>query len=234
MSISCIIIEDQAPAQRVLKKYISDISSLELKETFSDALSALEYLKKNPIDLIFLDIHLPKVSGIDFLKILSPRPKIILTTAFSDYAIEGYELEILDYLLKPFSFERFLKAVSKVIYQDFEKIETINSATTPEKDFLFIKSGHHYLNIKTSDIKYIKSEGDYTCIYLLESKHLVSETLKEWQEELPSSLFCQIHKSYIVNIRFVSKISGNLAYIEEEKIPIGRSYKDYFFGNYLK
>lgn len=233
--ISCIIIEDQAPAQRILKRYIGDTPVLELKNSFADALSALEYLKTNPIDLIFLDIHLPKISGMDFLKILNPVPSVILTTAFSEYALDGYEYEVTDYLLKPFSLERFTAAVQKV-ERSFatENKEVHKSKNTKLEDFIFVKSGHDFIKIAPTEIRYIKSEGDYTRIVLAKEKHLVSETLKDWQKQLPEPFFYQIHKSYLVNIAFISKISGNQVFVESEILPVGRTYKERFFEDFLK
>lgn len=233
--ISCIIVEDQPPAQRVLKKYITDLGTIELKNTFGDALSALEFLKTNQIDLIFLDIHLPKISGIDFLNILTHKPKIILTTAFSEYALQGYELDIVDYLLKPFSFERFVKAVSKVNpIQNNISVPQENSTQKNTNDFIFVKSGYDYVKILFSDIQHIKSEGDYTNIFTKNAKYLVSYSLKYWNEKLPSETFCQVHKSYLINISHLDKISGNQLFIGKEKIPIGRAFRDKFFNNYLE
>lgn len=235
---TCIIIEDQPPAQRILQKYIRDIGNLVLKGTFSDALTALEYLKDQVVDVIFLDIHLPKISGIEFLKILPSKPKIIFTTAFSEYALQGYELDVVDYLLKPFSFERFVKAVSKVVYQQE------NSSAPPSiiptnpsvvKDpFLFVKTGKDYQKIDINAIQFIKSDGDYTHLFLTKGKHLVSHPLKYWIDKLDTSIFCQIHKSYLVNVQHISKVTGNQVYIKDNLLPIGRTYRESFISNYLK
>ncbi len=234
----CIIIEDQLPAQRILITYISEISQLELTQTFGDPLSALEFLKTNTIDLIFLDIHLPKLSGMAFLKLLSPRPKIILTTAFSEYALDGYELDVVDYLLKPFSFERFYKAVSKIIYsetpKDNSRSTTEQAAQTNQADFIFIKTGNDFLKLEIASIQFIKSLGDYTQVFTPSGKHLVSYPLKYWSENLPTKYFCQIHKSSVVNIRHIEKVSGNQLFIQREILTIGRTYKDHFFENYLE
>ena len=228
--ISCIIIEDQPPAQRILKKYIADMGNLILAGTYNNALTALEDLKNNPVDLIFLDIHLPKISGIDFLKILPYKPKVILTTAFPDYALKGYELDVADYLLKPFSFERFVKAVTKV---------TIANQTTPtplpekEPDFIFIKVGVDYQKIEINQIQFIKSNGDYTQLFMVKGKHLVSHPLKFWIEKLNPKWFCQIHKSYLVNVRHIAKVKGNQVEIKDNLLPIGRTYREVFFKEYL-
>lgn len=226
---SCIIIEDQAPAQRVLKKYISDIGSLELKETFSDAIQALDYLKVNAVDLIFLDIHLPKISGIDFLKTLPHPPAVILTTAFSDYAVQSYELNVVDYLLKPFSFERFASAVSKV------DVSTEHQLIKNSLDF-FIKSGYDYIKTNSDDVLYIQSDMDYTELHLSDEKKLLSnDTLSSWEEKLNSFQFIRVHKSYLVNLSKVLKVSGNQITLENNAaIPIGRAYKDGFLSKYVK
>ena len=235
--ISCIIIEDQPPAQRILKKYIGDVNQLDLKGTFGDALAALEFLKNNPVDLLFLDIHLPKLSGIDFLKMLSPKPNVILTTAFPDYALQGYELDVVDYLLKPFSFERFFKAVSKVIYEKEKLISPINPSTnetsTKTPEFIFIKAGTDFQKIEIAAIQFIKSIGDYTQVFTKSGKHLVSHPLKYWLERLPTKHFCQIHKSCLINVRHIDKVSGNVVYLGMEQLPIGRTFKERFFKNYL-
>ncbi len=236
--ISCIIIEDQPPAQRILKKYIGDVNKLDLKGTFGDALAALEFLKTNPVDLLFLDIHLPKLPGIDFLKILSQRPKVILTTAFPDYALQGYELDVIDYLLKPFSFERFFKAVSKVIYEETTTVSAVNQVplekNTTAPEFLFIKTGTDFQKIEIAAIQFIKSIGDYTQVFTKTGKHLVSHPLKYWLERLPNKHFCQIHKSFLINVLHVDKVSGNVVYMGIENLPIGRTYKEHFFKEYLQ
>jgi DNA-binding LytR/AlgR family response regulator len=228
--MKCIIIEDQPPAQRVLKKYINDIGSLDLKAIFTDALSAIYYLKSEKVDLIFLDIHLPKISGIKFLKIAKRKPYVILTTAFSDYALESYEYHVVDYLLKPFSFERFVQAVHKVPLNNSvrtNKTELVeNNAFS---DVVFIKSGYEHIKIEVEDIRFIRSDADYTEIYTKNQKYLSQETLKYWQEYLNPNKFSRIHKSYILNISKIKKIIGNQVQLNgNENLPIGRVYKDEF------
>ncbi|MFD0798343.1 LytR/AlgR family response regulator transcription factor [Maribacter chungangensis] len=234
--IACIIIEDQPPAQRVLKKYISDVGNMELKGTFADALQAMEFLKTTTVDLIFLDIHLPKLSGIDFLKMLSQKPQVILTTAFPDYALESYEYDVTDYLLKPFSFERFVQAVSKVKSSATNKPD--NSKTKePEvrSDVIFIKSGYELIKINVQDIRYIQSDADYTEVVTAEKKHLSQEPLRYWEETLDSRTFIRTHKSYILNISKIEKIIGNQIRLDAHtNIPIGRAYKESFMQRVLQ
>ncbi|BDD06898.1 LytR/AlgR family response regulator transcription factor [Aureibacter tunicatorum] len=233
--ITCVIIEDQPPAQRILKKYIGDINYLELKETFSDAIHAMEYLKHHKVDVIFLDIHLPKISGIDFLSFLPHPPAVILTTAYPEYALKGYELNVTDYLLKPFSFERFLQAISKLDAVRSKNDSSPANIIHETPDTIFVKSGHEHLNIKPESILFIKSELDYTEIHLKDAKHLTSQSLKYWLQKLPKKQFAQVHRSYIVNVTAISKVSGNQIFFDDETIvPIGRAYRESFVNDFLQ
>lgn len=239
--MNCIVIEDQLPAQRIIKKYITDIGSLNLMGTFTDALEALPLLTSETIDLMFLDIHLPKLSGIDFLKTLPHPPQVILTTAFQDYALEGYELNVVDYLLKPFSFQRFVKAISKVERQintvqpdtlrhpviGAERKIELEDPMANEVEDVYIKTGYAHVRIKTDDILYIKVDSNYTEIHLEDKKHISSEALRYWEKLLPEAKFIRIHKSYIINTKKIDKVSGNQVFFENNSIvPIGRAYKN--------
>tara|TARA_B110000483_G_scaffold241303_1_gene323968 strand:- start:1449 stop:2156 length:708 start_codon:yes stop_codon:yes gene_type:complete len=234
--IHCIIIEDQPPAQRVLKKYIGDMSNMALRATFGDALKAMDFLKAEPIDLILLDIHLPKISGIDFLKALTHKPQVILTTAFSEYALESYEYDVVDYLLKPFSFERFVQAVSKVPIlksEGFKSENQIEIVSSPE--VIFIKSGYEHIKIDVADIRFIQSDANYTEIFTSEKKYLSQEPLRHWEEYLDPKKFVRIHKSYILNTSKIKKIIGNQVHLDESmNLPIGRSYKEQFMKNLIR
>ncbi|MEL6355811.1 MAG: LytTR family DNA-binding domain-containing protein [Bacteroidota bacterium] len=232
--MTCIIIEDQPPAQRILKKYIADIGSLELKGTFPDAIQALTFLQIHTIDLIFLDIHLPKISGIDFLKTLPHPPKIILTTAFSDYALESYEFNVVDYLLKPFSFQRFVKAIAKV-KQTNQAMSPVVTSDNETRSELFIKSGYEHIKISVNEILYIKSDADYTELHLPNRKHLSPEPLRHWLSLLDNQQFTRVHKSYIVNTAKMEKIIGNQIHLVDRKIvPIGRAYKEDFMERFVR
>ena len=225
--INCIIIEDQFPAQRILKKYISEIPELNLVGTFSNALLAEEILNTSKIELLFLDIHLPKVSGIDFLKSIEKPPNVILTTAFSEYALEGYELNIVDYLLKPYSFERFKKAATKAIEIINLKENSLNTNALTESTSIFIKSGHEHFKINTANILFINSDSDYTDIHTQNNMYISSESLKYWEQKLSEFHFLRVHKSYIINTQKIIKTSAQYIYIEDgHKIPIGRTYKN--------
>jgi DNA-binding LytR/AlgR family response regulator len=234
--MNCIIIEDQPPAQRILKKFIEDIGSLQLKGVFSDAIQAMEFLNSNSVDLMFLDIHLPKISGIDFLKTMSNPPYVILTTAFSDYALESYEFNVVDYLLKPFSFQRFVKAVSKVPSKSI--VKQSDEALLDNQQYrkeIYIKSGYEHVKIIVKDIIYIKSDADYTEIITSEKKYLSSEPLRFWEENLNQKFFFRTHKSFIINTSKIKKIMGNQVYLVENiRTPIGRAYKETFMKSLLK
>lgn len=220
--VNCIIIEDQIPAQYIIEKYISDTENLTLKGTFTDTIMANEFLKNEHIDLIFLDIHLPKISGIEFLRTRENVARVILTTAFSDYAFESYELNVLDYLLKPISYERFLRAILKFPLEN----------NTSTEDSIILKLGHEHIKINTSAIKYIKSDSDYTEVFTRDKVHLSKDSLKQWLERLNPAFFCQIHKSYLVNINHLEKVAGNLVFLKNSKLPIGRSYKKKFMKRF--
>ncbi|TAI48393.1 LytR/AlgR family response regulator transcription factor [Flagellimonas allohymeniacidonis] len=235
--MTCIIVEDQPPAQRILKKYIEDTGTLILKGTFSNALLAMEFLKSEPIDLVFLDIHLPKLSGLDFLKTLSNPPHVILTTAFSEYALESYELNVVDYLLKPFSFQRFLKAITKVSERKTgatQKEDSFDELSSPKKE-IYIKSGYEHVKINIDDIHYITSDSDYTEIISANKKYVSSDPLHLWLEKLPGNTFCRIHRSYIINTDKIEKIVGNQICLKGGvKLPLGRAYKEDFMQKVLK
>ncbi|TMU50528.1 LytR/AlgR family response regulator transcription factor [Flagellimonas algicola] len=234
--MKCIIIEDQPPAQRILKKFIEDVDALELKGVFSDALQAMEFLNAEPINLLFLDIHLPKISGLDFLKSLPNPPHVILTTAFSEYALESYDLNVVDYLLKPFSFQRFLKAVAKVpVVKATHVLTGDKEIAMAPKSHIYIKSGYEHIKIHLDDILHIDSDSDYTEVVTPDRKYLSSEPLRFWLEALPGTNFIRTHKSHVINTDKIDKIMGNLIYLEGgHTIPIGRAYKEHFLKVILK
>ncbi|WP_152286355.1 LytR/AlgR family response regulator transcription factor [Flavicella marina] len=235
--MNCIIIEDQLPAQRVLEKYISDIGSMNLIGCYADAMESLEVINSGKVDVVFLDIHLPKISGMDFLKSLTSSPSVIITTAFQDYAIESYEYNVVDYLLKPFSFQRFVKAVSKANKKqpNLGGASPVVSQETEVLDEIFVKVGYDFVRVRFDEIFYILTDSDYTELYFKDKKVLSSESLKYWQGVLDEKKFMRIHKSYMVNISKIVKVSGNKIYLEENKtIPLGRAYKNDFLKLFKK
>lgn len=215
--IRCLIIDDEPLAREVLESYVEDLPSLVLVASCEDAMEALDWLNQEPVDLLFLDINMPKLSGINFYKSLSNRPKVIFTTAYSDHAVEGFELEAVDYLLKPFSFERFVKAVNKVKKDrpDHQQV-----------DFIMLKVDKKTHKVNFDRIQYFESIGDYVKLHLKEGKTLIiSETLRKLEELLPKA-FLRVHKSYIIALDQLEYLEGNQAKIGETKIPIGQSYRD--------
>jgi DNA-binding LytR/AlgR family response regulator len=221
MRIRCIIIDDEPSSQNVLKSFVNKIDYLDLKHVCNNALEALDYLKNNTIDLLFLDINMPQLSGISFYKSLQNPPKVIFTTAYSEYALEGFNLDAMDYLLKPFSFERFVKAISK--------IKDLNEHTS---NSLILKSDKKLHQIKMEDIFYIESLGDYIKVHLEHKCLVVYKTLKSMFEELPKAIFKQVHKSFIINKNKLEYIEGNTVIINSNKIPLGQKFKKDFLDNF--
>lgn len=220
--MNCIIIEDEIPAQKILKNFIGKIPSLELIGTFKAAIEANSFINNNDIDLVFLDINLPDMSGIDFIKTIKNPPAIIMTTAYPDYAANSFELDtIIDYLVKPFSFDRFLKAINKA--KDRVGIPKNNSDDNEEILFLNVDKTLHKLVLNS--ILYIESDRNYITVVTENQRLSYIDSLKNWTSKLPENQFIQVHKSYIVNSKFVDKISGNILFIKTNKIPIGRTYK---------
>jgi two-component system, LytTR family, response regulator len=219
--ISCIIIEDEPLAVKILSDYIAHVPFLELKGSFKDALLATDYLLENGIDLIFLDIHLPRLKGMDFLKTLSVKPAVIITTAYHQYAVEGFTLNVTDYLLKPIEFERFLVAVNKV------KI-ALNSTSieNAEKDFIFLNIQKKKVKILFSDICYIESQREYIKIVTAKKEYLPKMSTQEIEGLLPVHLFKRIHRSFIVSIDKIEAYSAETVEINGVSIPIGRGYKE--------
>ena len=220
----CVIIDDEPAARDVLQKYISDTPELELTGVCRDALEGRQLLKEKEVDLIFLDVEMPRLSGIDFLKSLTVNPKVILTTAYSEYALEGYELDVIDYLLKPFSFERFLKAVDKATTKKKSEVE--------EDSFISIKADGKLYRIGFDEILFVEGKGDYLTVHTNTRKLTFNQTMKSFLEQLPSSSFSRIHKSYIVSLPKVEYLEGNMASIDGKKLPIGNTYKESFIGKF--
>src|SRR4029079_223611 len=214
--ISCIIVEDEPLAVKVLTDYVSQVPFLELQNTFRDAILATEWLRDNKTDLIFLDIHLPKLKGMAFLKTLIHPPAVIITTAYHQYAVEGFELNVTDYLLKPIEFERFLVAVNKV------------KAAGPEADVkghLFVNMNKKKVKVLFSDILYVESQMDYVKIVTTKRSYLASMTTNEIEKLLPPQQFRRVHRSYIVSVSKIESYTAEMVEINGVQIPIGRSYR---------
>lgn len=221
-TIQCAIIEDEPLAQNILKKYIEDHPALALTAICNNAEEAQKVLLRQNIELLFLDINLPKLSGISFLKTLPHPPLVIFTTAYPEYAVEGFELDAIDYLLKPFSFERFLKAANKAVQQLSTK--EISDPTT--SSFIFLKADKKVHKVNLDDILYIEAAGDYVKVVTENGQYLVNDTLKSLQDELPGFQFIRVHKSYIISRNKIKFFEGNYVKVGNADIPIGNSYKE--------
>jgi DNA-binding LytR/AlgR family response regulator len=221
--LRCIIVDDEPVARKILREFAGKIPYLELQAQYESAEKAHSFLKNNDSDLVFLDIEMPGLSGIEFLQGMEPRPLAILTTAFPQYALAGYELDIIDYLLKPFAFSRFQKAVQKA--WEFRQMK---EAVTPgaAKTFIFVRSDRRIEKIELRDILYIESLGNYAGIYTESRKIMAYLTLKSLENQLPSMEFVKIHQSYLVNFSRITAIEGNELRIDEQALPIGRNYKE--------
>jgi len=225
VQLHCVIIEDQGPAQRILQRYVDQVPFLRLCGTFGDGISSLDVLRKQRIDLLFLDINLPKISGLDFLRTLQHPPKVILTTAYPEYALEGFELAVLDYLLKPFSFDRFFSAVSRAL-PDREVSGAPPQEIQETDDFIFVKVDKNLMRIDFTDILFIKAEGDFVSLYTVRERYLLSQTLKYWKAVLPARDFMQVHRSYMLRVEAIQRIQGNTIYTARGELPVSRQFRD--------
>lgn len=228
MKLKCLIVDDEPLAQRVLEKYVSELSGLELIGKCSDALEAMEVLQEKDVNLIFLDINMPRLSGINFLKTYKNPPMVVITTAYTEYALESYELNVLDYLKKPFSFERFLQAVQKAEERMKGGVEP-QEIEKDEREFIFVKANKKTINISLDSILYVEALGDYVKIFTNDGHIVTYQSLKGIERLLPSLKFYRIHKSYIVSLSKIKSIEGNMVHMEKGTIPIGNNYKQSFF-----
>ena len=219
MNIKTIIIDDEPLAVSLLEKYVSETPNFDLLSTFLNPIEAIEFIQNNDVDLVFLDIQMPELSGINFMKIVGDKVKYILTTAYSEFALEGYEHNVIDYLLKPITISRFQKGIKKAK-------ERFASVQETEKNFFFIKSSGQQHKILFDDILYIESIKDYVNIKTKNQEYIVLDTLKSMEEKLPDSLFCRVHKSYILNLNQIKSVDSKSVVLNSgNEIPVGESFK---------
>lgn len=233
MRIKCLVIDDERLAREYLKKYIAKIPQLELLGEFNSPLKAMDFIKSGNVDLLFLDIQMPDITGVDFIKSLYTKPEIIFTTAFQEYALEGFNLNVIDYLLKPFSFDRFFQAVNKVIVKldskrksNTETQTSIESQATFEDTYLTIRADRKLYKINFLDIKYIEGQKAYVTFHTNQRNITALASLKELEDSLPQKHFVRIHKSFIVSIKEILSLEGNIIEVADTKLPVGKSYKD--------
>ena len=219
-----LILDDEPIAHEIIKGYCDLLPDMKLMKHCYDAIEASAYLRNNTVDLIFLDLNMPKLKGFDFLRTLQNPPKIIVTTAYNEYAVEGYELDIIDYLLKPFSFERFLKAINKCISIKSNSAQ-LDAPKTTEEQHIFFYSDKKHTQVKLVNILFIEASGNYCKVVLKENQILIREKISDVIEMLPSDKFMQVHKSFIVAKENIDNVMGNIIEIRKHKVPIGKFYK---------
>ena len=229
--IHCLIIDDEPPAREILKQHIAGVEALELAGTCSNAVEAVSFLKEHPVDLLLLDIQMPQLLGTNFIRTLKNPPKVIFTTAYRKYAVEGFELDAVDYLLKPISFERFLKAVNKVLLLNISSAQAMPTSATKEKQngesnsFLYFRAERKMVKVFFRDILYVEGLKDYIRI-VTDNKTIVTKyVLSTLEEMLPANEFLRIHKSYIVAIYKIDSYNADTIHIAKHELPIGRLYK---------
>lgn len=223
--IQCIIIEDERPAQEILKSFLSRVEWIELKGVFDDAISAIEYLNNHEPDLIFLDIQMPSLTGIDFLKVATSLPQVIITTAYSQYAVDAFELDVRDYLVKPFSFERFLKAVNRVAAKpDAKQVLQISNSESTSSSFAFFNVNKTMVKVNFSEVLYVESMREYVYIHTSTSKVITKMGIGE-MEKILSNGFIRIHRSFLVNQQKVTSYNAEEIFIGKVSLPIGPNYK---------
>ncbi len=225
MACKCIIVDDEPPAIKILKKYIGNVPQLEITGSCENALEALDLLSQEKVDLIFLDIHMPRIIGTQFLRTLPLPPKVIFTTAHKDFALEAFELDAVDYLLKPISFERFLKAVNKVLQINYFLAET----TTPTSSFVYFRADRKMVKVFLNEIQYIESYRDYVIIHMKKARELrVKLTLNHVERLLPFNQFLRIHRSFLVSIDKITAFTKTDVEIGRTELPIGKSFTSHF------
>jgi DNA-binding LytR/AlgR family response regulator len=231
--LSCCIIDDEPLAQEILEAYISKVPFLELKGSFMSPLDAIEHLLKDKPDVLFLDINMPELDGLSFIPMLNPKPSIILTSAYDSYALKAFELEVKDYLVKPFSFERFYKSVLRLYRENASTQETEKTETTATiktgNEYLFLKVGHRIQKVATADILFAEGMKDYIRIHTTEEKIMTLLNFTQLEELLPAQQFARVHRSFLVAIDKIDHIEKNRIRIADSIIPISDSYADAFY-----
>lgn len=222
--IKCLIVDDEAIAREIIATHLSKIDNLEIVAQCKNAIEAFNYINNNPIDLVFLDINMPEVSGISFAKSINSDIKIIFTTAYRDYAIDGFELQAVDYLMKPISFERLLKAVHHY-FEVYNKPEVVNTQKNETSDYIFVRSDRRMIKVDFEDIIYIESYSDYIKIYQKEETIVTRETISALEARLPKAQFTRIHRSYIVAISQIKSFTNEAITVSDKELTISRSYR---------
>jgi len=228
LNLSCLIVEDEPLARKLMTEYVRKVPYLNLVEACSSPLAAMEILRNQPIDLLFLDIQMPEITGISLLKALQKKPMVILTTAYSEYAVEGYELDVVDYLLKPITFERFLRGVEKASQRRTGTQPVAEKVADPSQPFVFVKDGTKIVKMRWEDILYVEGLKDYVTIHTRQQKVVTLQRLKSLEEQLPAEKFIRIHNSFIVAVDAIEVIHKGEVQIGNAMIPISDTYRKAF------
>ena len=233
MTIKCLVVDDEPVARKGIAGYVGQTPFLTLVDSCKSAIEANEILHKTEVDLLFLDIQMPDLTGTEFVRSLENPPVVIFTTAYRDYAIEGFELNALDYLVKPISFQRFLKAANKA--QSFFEMQRqpISKPTGAEQGYFFIKSDGQFIKIKLDDVLFFESEKDYVFIYTEQKRYLTLLSLKQLEKELPPERFLRVHRSFLVSLEKVELVDGNQLVIKDKRIPVSRSLQETIFNTLI-
>ncbi|WP_184550564.1 LytR/AlgR family response regulator transcription factor [Mucilaginibacter sp. FT3.2] len=229
-TINCIIVDDEPQARKMMEAFVSQLGGWKILRVCSNAIEAFEALQSSPVDVIFLDIKMPIITGIDFLKSLKKPPLVIFTTAYNKYAMDGYELNVVDYLLKPISMHRLLQAAEKVSERLNAGTEKGGNGNAAEATFMFVKHDNKLVKINFADMLYVEGMQNFVRIHTSTKPYLITQTMKAMEEILPASLFTRVHKSYIVAINAITTVYGNTIEIDTTAIPIGSNYKADFMN----
>ena len=224
MKIKCVIIDDEPLAIKVVENHLKEFQNFEVIETFNNPIEALSLLEKGNVDALFLDINMPKMNGLDFAKTLNSKMNVVITSAYREYAVESFDLNVLDYLVKPIPFNRFLKTINKITQQVYLQKGIQKEEDSSNESFIFLKVDKKLIKIKFEDILYVESLKDYIKVFTTSGNYLVHKSLTSITEELPDNNFIRIHRSYTIAIDKVKSVEGNLVEIATTKIPIGRKY----------
>lgn len=229
MKTKCLIVDDEPLARELIRGYVEKLENFEIVAECNDAMKVLNILRAKPVDLMFMDIQMPQITGIEFLKTLKHAPKVIITTAYREYALEGFELDVVDYLLKPITFERFLKSVNKYyqMNQDDIQLFTGNSGDKHvDESFIYVKENKKIVKVYLSEIRYIEGLSEYVQVYTDKRKIITKTSMAQMEEKLPTDSFLRIHKSFIVSTSRIEAFTANTIEVQGKELPIGRSFKN--------
>lgn len=224
MTLKCLLVDDEPRAHVVLKSYIDKVAGLEVAYSTTSSVEAFSYLQSNSVDLLFLDIEMPELTGLELLEALQKPPQVIITSAHSEFALDSYNFNVLDYLLKPIPFNRFLRAVNKVLRQPPSPEVNAQEGSSP-KDHFFVKEDGVSKRIDYADLLYVNSFGNYVRLYTTGGKHMVADTMKNLEDTLPANRFQRIHKSYLINLSKIDRAHGKMVVINGQELPVGNAYR---------